>query len=77
MLPPGLDASNFLIHHLMSILLHIQLTPELPRKLLKVLKILKFPANEDAGNCRRDEFHQAGRRHSPLCNTLIIKNQLF
>ena len=25
----------------------------------------------------RDEFQQAGRRHGPLCNTLIIKCHLF
>ncbi len=60
MLPPGFDASNFLIHHLNEYSpSHLTRSGASPKTLKGT------PANEDSGNGMRNEFHQAGRRHSP------------
>ena len=77
MLPPGFDAGNFLIHHLNEYShSHITRSGASP-KTLKGTKNIEISRERDTGNGLMNEFHQAGRRHSPLCNTLIIKYQLF
>lgn len=77
MLQPGFDASNFLTHHLNEYSPSHITRSGASQKTLKGTKNIEISCERDTGNGMRNEFHQAGRRHSPLCNTLIIKNQLF
>ena len=77
MLPPGFDAGNFLIHHLNEYSPSHITRSEASQKTLKgTTKYWNFPQTRTQDGMR-NEIHQAGRRHSPLCNTLIIKHQLF